>query len=117
MMRPLLERTHDISQNGYHIKDLRTFGESLTGAAARAFPKGKSRYNEVHVLLPSWEDDMFGVLEKIHELRSVFEQVSSYSSTRYRGSLLKRCKDLPLPYRGVENSEHTVSYFADEATE
>ena len=108
-MRPPLERTHDISQNGYHIKDLRTFGESLTNAAAGAFPKGKSRYNEVHVLLLSWEDDMLGVMEEVNELRSVFEEVSSYGSTRYRGSLLKRCKDLPLPYRGVENSEQTVS--------
>ena len=108
-MRPPLERTHDISQIGYHIKDLRTFGESLTNAAAGAFPKGKSRYKEVHVLLLSWEDDRLGVMEEINELGSVFDQVSSYGFSRHRGSSLKRCKDLPLPYRRVEDSEHTVS--------
>ena len=108
-MRPPLERTHDISQIGYHIKDLRTFGEDLTNATAGAFPKGKSRYKEVHVLLLSWKDDRLGVMEGINELRSVFNQVSGYSVSRRTGSLLKRCKDLPLPYRRVENSEHTVS--------
>ena len=108
-MRPPLERTHDISQTGYHIKDLCTFGESLTNAVAGAFPKGKSRYNEVHVLLLSWEDDRLGVMEEINDLRAVFNQVSNYGLSRYRGSLLKRCQDVPLPYRRVENSEHAVS--------
>ena len=86
MMRPPLERTHDISQIGYHMKDLRAFGEDLTNAAAGAFPKGKSRYNEVHVLLLSWEDDRLGVIEEINEIRSVFDQVSGYGCSRYRGS-------------------------------
>ena len=108
-MRPPLERTHDISQTGYHIKDLRTFGEDLTNAAAGAFPKGKSRYNEVHVLLLSWEDDRLGVMKEISELRSVFDQVSSDGFREYRESLLKRIKDLPLLYRRMENSEQTVS--------
>ena len=92
MMRPPLDRTHDISQTGYHIKDLRTFGESLTNAAAGAFPKGKSRYKEVHVLLLSWEDDKLGVMKEIDELGSVFDQVSIYGFSRHRGSLLKRGK-------------------------
>ena len=85
-MRPPLERTHDISQIGYHMKDLRAFGEDLTNAAAGAFPKGKSRYNEVHVLLLSWEDDRLGVIEEVNELRSVFDQVSGYGCSRHRGS-------------------------------
>lgn len=109
MMRSPLERTHDISETGYHIKDLRTFGESLTDAAAGAFPKGKSRYNEVHVLLLSWKDDRLGVMEEVNELRSVFDQVSNYGLSGHEGSLLKRCKDLPLPCRRVEDSEHAVS--------
>lgn len=104
-MRPLLERTHDISQVDYHIKDLRTFGEDLTNAVAGAFPKGKSRYNEVHVLLLSWEDDRLGVMKEINELGSVFDRVSRSGFNRHRVSLLKSCKDLPLPYRRVENSE------------
>ena len=104
-MRPPLERTHDISKTGYHVKDLRTFGETLTSAAAGAFPKGTSRYNEVHVLLLSWEDDKLGVMEEIRALRSVLNRVSDCGFRRHRGSLLKRRKDLPLPYRGVEDSE------------
>ena len=89
-MRPSLERTHDISQTGYHIRDLRTFGEYLTDAAAGVFPKGKSRYNEVHVLLLSWEDDRLGVMEEINDLRSVFDQVSSSDFGKYRGSLTEK---------------------------
>ena len=102
-------RTHDISQIGYHMKDLRAFGEDLTNAAAGALPKGKSRYNEVHVLLLSWEDDQLGVIKEINELHSVLHQVNSSSDGRYRVGLLKSRKDLPLPYRRVENREHTVS--------
>ena len=86
MMRPPLERTHDISQTGYHMKDIRAFGEDLTNAVTGAFPKGKSRYHEVHVLLLSWEDDSLGVIEEIDELRSVFDQVSGYGCSRHRGS-------------------------------
>ena len=85
-MRPPLERTHDISQIGYHMRDLRAFGEDLTNAVAGAFPKGKSRYHEAHVLLLSWEDDSLGVIEEINELRSVFDQVSGHGCSRHRGS-------------------------------
>ena len=82
-MRPPLGRTHDISRIGYHIKDLHAFGEDLTNAVAGAFPKGKSRYHEAHVLLLSWEDDSLGVIEEINELRSVFDQVSDYGCSRH----------------------------------
>ena len=85
-MRPPLERTHDISQIGYHMKDLRAFSEDLTNAVAGAFLKGKSRYHETHVLLLSWKDDSLGVIEEINELRSVFDQVSSDSCSGHRGS-------------------------------
>ena len=99
------------------MKDLRAFGEDLTNAVAGAFPKGKSRYHEAHVLLLSWEDDSLGVMEEISELRSVFDQVSNDGFSRYRESLLKRLKDLSLPYRRVEDSKQTVSPFADQATD
>jgi hypothetical protein len=74
-MHPPLGRTHDISQTGYHVKDLHTFGETLTNAASGVFPKGKSRYKELHVLLLSWEHDKLGVMKEVDELRSVFDQV------------------------------------------
>jgi hypothetical protein len=31
-------RTHDTSLVGYHIKDLKTFGDILTSAVSAAFP-------------------------------------------------------------------------------
>lgn len=74
-MKGSVERTHDISQIGHHIKDLHTFGQVLTDATAGAFPKGKSRYKGVYVLLLSWEDDTLGVMREIDELRFVFDQV------------------------------------------
>ena len=67
-----IDRTHDISHQKFHVKDLKTFGEYLTAAATGAFPKGPSRYKEVHVLLLSWEDDTSGFFTEILELSKVF---------------------------------------------
>ncbi|KAK0516424.1 hypothetical protein JMJ35_001027 [Cladonia borealis] len=109
-MRPPVERTHDISQIGYHMKDLRAFGEDLTNAAAGAFPKGKSRYKEVHVLLLSWEDDRLGVTKEINELRSVLDQTYHYHteewkipSRRSHNSLIRRLTDFLDDYESKEN--------------
>lgn len=66
-------RTHDISHIGYHVKDLKAFGETLTDAAAAAFPnRSRSRYIGVHVLLLSWEDDNLEVIKEVLELQDVF---------------------------------------------
>ena len=37
-MKPLLERTHDISFVKFHVRDLETFGATLTCATATTFP-------------------------------------------------------------------------------
>ena len=73
-----LKRTHDISHQNFHVKDLETFGEYLTAAGTGAFPKGPSRYKEVHVLLLSWEDDNLGFVTEKLELSKVFQQVYHY---------------------------------------
>ena len=53
--------THDISLTDCQIKDIETFGRTLDGIGAAAFPRdGRSRYREVHVLLLSWQDDHIG---------------------------------------------------------
>ena len=74
-MKAPLCRTHDISQDGYHIKDLHTFGEVLTSTAAGAIPNGKSRYKGVYVLLVSWLDDNLGVVRELTLLKKVFDEV------------------------------------------
>ena len=73
-----MNRTHDISCVGFHLKELEKFGLFLEGAANAAFPKESSRYREVHVLLLSWEDDNLGVIKEVLELENVFRQVYFY---------------------------------------
>ena len=71
-------RTHDISCVDFHLKNLDKFGQCLEEAANAAFPKGSSRYKEIHVLLLSWEDDNLGVLTEVLELYDVFRHVYHY---------------------------------------
>ena len=79
-------RTHDISLSQYHVRDLTTFGETLTKAAIHAFPKDGTlpRYHEVHVLLLSWEDDSLGVAKEISELDDVLRQAYNYRTEQWR---------------------------------
>ena len=79
-----MNRTHDISCDGFHIKDLEKFGHLLEGAANAAFPRRLPRYREVHVLLLSWEDDNLGVITEVSELRDVFRQVYCYDVEEWR---------------------------------
>ncbi|KAL2048673.1 hypothetical protein N7G274_000585 [Stereocaulon virgatum] len=95
-MNTLVDRTHDISRINYHVKDLATFGEILTSAAAAAFPDEiasrsqaghgdeRPRYQEIHVLLISWEDDNLGVVKEISELREVFQKTYCYSTKEFQ---------------------------------
>lgn len=98
-------RTHDISLVDYHVKDLETFGQTLTSAAAAAFPKdGRPRYEEVHTLLLSWEDDILGVNREIAELEDVLKTVYNYKTLIYR-----------IPSRRSHNSLATqISGFLEE---
>src|SRR5450432_1451794 len=80
-----LDRTHDISHVGYHVRDLKTFGETLTNAAAAAFPnRGRSRYKGVHVLLLSWEEDNLGVLEEVLELQDIFRRLYGFETDKWK---------------------------------
>lgn len=78
-------RTHDISRISYHIKDLETFGETLTRAAAAAFPnQGKTRYRNVYVLLLCWEEDNLGVAVELQELDEVLSQTYHFQTQAWR---------------------------------
>lgn len=86
MMKPPLSRTHDISSVNFHVRDLETFGQTLSCATAAAFPNetsGRSRYDEAHVLFLSWMDDLLGVSKEIAELRDVFRQSYHYNTEEW----------------------------------
>lgn len=73
------DRTHDISNTPYHVKDIEALGHILNSAASAAFPnQGSSRYKEVHALLLSWKDDNLGVVNEISELHDVFQQICRF---------------------------------------
>ena len=79
------DRTHDISNTSYHVKDIKAFGEVLTSAAEAAFPnRGVSRYKEVHTLLLSWEDDNLGVVDEINELEDVFRSLYGFEAQAWK---------------------------------
>lgn len=78
-------KTHDISLIDYHVKDVKEFGETVTAAAAAAFPnRGRSRYREVHVLLLSWEEDNLGVIGELTELQTVFKDMYRFDTETWK---------------------------------
>ncbi|KAL8815419.1 MAG: hypothetical protein Q9223_005443 [Gallowayella weberi] len=81
----VLERTHDFSLTGKHVKDLDSLLKILNQSLLAAFPRASgSRYSDVNVLLLSWEDDDLDVVTEITELSTVFSQVYGYETDHYR---------------------------------
>ena len=120
-MKPPSERTHDISNVNFHVKDLETFAQTLTCATAAAFPNeipgGGSRYSEVHVLFLSWKDDLLGVSKEIAELKDVFRETYHYDteewhipSNRSHNSLVKRITEFLEAYE--ERKNLLIVYYA-----
>jgi hypothetical protein len=93
--------THDASRTKYHLHELSTitarldhvnqglaqfitYGmstHSLIHAAASIFPnKGRSRYQNDHVLLPRWEQHSMGVQYKLADLAKMFEAEYGYAT-------------------------------------
>ncbi|KAE9367715.1 hypothetical protein N431DRAFT_444815 [Stipitochalara longipes BDJ] len=73
--------THDISRTKYHLHELGTFAARLEHAAASIFPnKGRSRYENVHVLLLRWEEDSMGVQYELDDLAKSFETGYGYAT-------------------------------------
>ena len=107
-----VDRTHDTSLIPFHVKDLATFGQTLTEAAAAAYPTtGISvRYKAVHVLLLSWVNDDLGVFKEISELDSTFTSIYGCEteqwrilSTRSHNSLAKQLTGFLERYENEEN--------------
>ena len=108
-MKPPSDRTHDVSSVNFHIRDLETFGKTLTCATAAALPTRRlierSRYEEVHVLLLRWREDILGVSEDLSALQEVFQHIYNYHteeweipSNRSHNSLVKRLTDFLAAY-------------------
>lgn len=104
-------QTHDTPRIEYHIEDLKTFGHILTKAADAAFPnRGKTRYEAVHVLLLSWENDNLGVIDELLELQKVFQtdyffrtQAWKIPSNRSHNSLAERISKFLDDFESQEN--------------
>lgn len=78
-------RTHDTSLIDYHVKDVKSFGETVTAAAAAAFPnRGRSRYKQVHVLLLSWEEDDLGIIDELSGLQTVLEDLYRFQTETWK---------------------------------
>ncbi|KAN0095444.1 hypothetical protein V8E51_016155 [Hyaloscypha variabilis] len=73
--------THDTSRTKYHLHELGTFAARLEHAAASIFPnKGRSRYENVHVLLLRWEEDSMGVQYELDDLAKSFGTTYGYAT-------------------------------------
>ena len=80
-----IDRTHDILNIPYHVKDVKALGDLLNSAAAAAFPnQGSSRYKAVHALLLTWEDDNLGVINEVDELEVVFRQTYHFKVEKWK---------------------------------
>ena len=68
-----LPTMHVTALSAYHIK-IEDFVDRLRASVENFFPNRKYRYQEVHVLLLSWEDDDLGVVDEVVELEDVFRK-------------------------------------------
>lgn len=78
-------RTHDISLIDYHVTDVETLSKVLNDAIAAACPMScGTRYQEVYVLLLSWEDDDIGVDSEVAALEQVFRDLYGFDTGRWK---------------------------------
>lgn len=83
-VRPLECATHDASRASHHIQDIREFLATVERATKSAFPNsGKSRYQAVHVLLLSWDEDDLGVLRELDRLSRVFTDLYGFNTEKW----------------------------------
>jgi hypothetical protein len=77
--------THDSSFADEHIPSIEKFAEDLQLAITAAWPiRRDSRYEAVHVLLLSWEDDNLGVDKEIKRLGHVLSHLYQFNVERFQ---------------------------------
>ncbi|KAL8738251.1 MAG: hypothetical protein Q9181_000931 [Wetmoreana brouardii] len=65
--------SHPDRYDNAHISKLEVFTEDLQKAIANSFPRSKTTYSSVHVLLLRWAEDDLNVQVELTSLRNVFE--------------------------------------------
>ncbi len=77
--------THDVSFVEEHIPSIEKFADDLQIAINAAWPTRKQgHYENVHMLLLSWEDDNLGVAQEIERLGYVFAKLYCFNVHEYR---------------------------------
>jgi hypothetical protein len=77
--------THDVSFVEEHIPNIEKFVDDLQVAINAAWPtRKKTRYENVHVLLLSWEDDNLGVELEIKRLGHVFSNLYRFNVQEFK---------------------------------
>jgi len=77
--------THATTFVEEHVPDIEKFAQDLQDAIDAAWSdRKKNRYQEVHVLLLSWEDDNIGVFREIERLRYVFFNLYRFDVQEFR---------------------------------
>ncbi len=77
--------TRDTSLVGEHIPSIEKFAEDLQIAIEAAWPtRHSSGYEEVHVLLLSWEEDNLGVEQEIRRLGKVLSNLYRFDVEQYK---------------------------------
>jgi len=76
---------HDVSFVEQHIPSIEKFADGLQMTINAAWPtRKKSQYQDVHVLLLSWEDDNLGVEQEIKRLGYVFGNLYRFDVQEFR---------------------------------
>ncbi|KAL8991635.1 MAG: hypothetical protein Q9169_007796 [Polycauliona sp. 2 TL-2023] len=65
--------THPSNFDHDHISNLKVFSEDLQSAIANSFPRPRTAYTSVHVLLLRWDEDDLNVQVELTMLKLVFE--------------------------------------------
>jgi hypothetical protein len=76
--------THDVSFVEEHIPSIEKFADDLQIANAAWPTWQKSQYQDLHVLLLSWEDDNLGVKQEIKRLGYVFGNLYYFDVQEFR---------------------------------
>ncbi|KAL8789317.1 MAG: hypothetical protein Q9213_001240 [Squamulea squamosa] len=66
-----------------HISSLEIFSQDLQKAIANSFPRPKTLYTSVHVLLLRWAEDDLNVQQELSTLKGVFENQYNFATEQW----------------------------------
>ncbi|KAL8680082.1 MAG: hypothetical protein Q9224_006975, partial [Gallowayella concinna] len=74
---------HPDGYDNAHISNLDVFCQDLQKAIANSFPRPKTLYIAVHVLLLRWAEDDLNVQEELTVLKTVFEDQFKFATEQW----------------------------------